>query len=172
MRVFRPTSSCQISMESRSMRNMAWVALACVAASLWLETATAQPPFPGSTPGPYTQPAVSPYLNLTRRGSSAGVNYFGLVRPQLEFRNAYRELQQQSVNNQFGTAQSSDPQTGLPHTGHTAVFLNTGGYFLNNLGGAGQRTTGTIGQRTPGTTGAGQMSQPGQPSRGASSQGR
>ena len=32
---------------------------------------------------PFSRPAVSPYLNLTRAGANPAVNYFGLVKPQL-----------------------------------------------------------------------------------------
>src|SRR5947208_342000 len=88
--------------------------------------APAQPPAgpPGPPPAP---PAVSPYLNLARRGTPAGINYYGLVRPEMEFRNAYQGLQNQAAQQQM--MQGVDAQTGLPTTGHTAVFLNTGSYF-------------------------------------------
>jgi hypothetical protein len=94
--------------------------------------------FPPQGPGgiPNTGPAVSPYLNILRPGNTAGANYYGLVKPQLEFRNAFRGLQQQVTGQQM--AQSTDPRTGLPETGHGAMFLNTHGYFLNNSPGQGQ----------------------------------
>ncbi len=93
--------------------------------------AIAQAPYTG--PGGYAPnnpPAYSPYLNLLRRGNSAAANYYGLVKPELEFRSAYRGLQQQ-VNGQVNATAAVDPQSGLPYTGHVATFLNTGGYFLN-----------------------------------------
>jgi len=89
-------------------------------------------------------------LNLQRRGTSAGINYYGLVRPQLEFRNAYQGLQQQAETRQQG--QTVDQRGGLPETGHAAVFLNTQGYFLNSSPGLGQRPGAGSGARpmTPG----------------------
>src|SRR5882672_9735632 len=121
--------------------------LALLAASS--NEAFAQPAYPG--PG-YGQgsPAYSPYLNLTRRGNSATANYFGLVRPELEFRGAYRGLQQQ-FNQQQNAALPAVDQFGLPYTGHTATFLNTGGYFMN-LSGAGAGM-GAAGQKKPGIGG-------------------
>jgi len=94
-----------------------------------------QPPAPG--PLPATNPPVSPYINLNRSGASPGINYYGIVRPEFEFRNAFRGLQQQLSNTQLSMQQMTDPHTGFPVTGHTATFLNTGGYFLNLSGGAG-----------------------------------
>jgi hypothetical protein len=115
--------------------------------------AFAQPAYPG--PGGYrpnNPPAYSPYLNLLRAGNSAGVNYYGLVRPELEFRGAYQGLQQQ-FNQQQNAGQTATDQFGLPVTGHTATFLNTGGYFLNlSGGGAGM---GAAGQKNPGIGGMG-----------------
>ena len=73
------------------------------------------------------RPLISPYLNLgTRTGNNSAVNYYGIVRPQMENRQAIQQLQQQ-----FQTTQNLQPgQTGqlttdemLP-TGRT-----TGGYF-------------------------------------------
>src|SRR5262245_33239269 len=108
------------------MRKALWTLLIGILAQ---QVAIAQPPAP-----PITQPTVSPYLNLSRRNNnSPAFNYFGVVRPQLEFRSAIHTLQQQSANNAFNAAQATDTQTGFPTTGHVAVFLNTGGYFMNNV---------------------------------------
>ncbi len=74
-------------------------------------------------------PAYSPYLNLLNRGNSPGANYYGLVRPEMEFRNAYRGLQQQLDMQQQYSQQQPD-QGGLPTTGHVATFLNYRSYFL------------------------------------------
>src|SRR5262245_23944289 len=86
---------------------------------------------------PRTQPPVSPYLNLLRPGNSAGVNYYGLVRPQMEFRNNIQNLQQQVANNQADISNLTTAQ--LPTTGHATSFLNTGGYFGTRQGGTGAR---------------------------------
>ena len=57
-----------------------------------------QPRFGGIAP--VTQPAVSPYINLLRRDNPAYLNYYGLVRPEVEFRNSINLLQQQVTTNQ------------------------------------------------------------------------
>jgi hypothetical protein len=95
--------------------------------------ALAQPPGigPGNSP-PISRPAVSPYLNLLRSGNSPGFNYYGLVRPELEFRQSIRNLQQQSINTQSELSGLID--TTFPATGHRTTFLNTGGYFLSGSG--------------------------------------
>ena len=51
----------------------------------------AQGPGPYTRPqtgNPYAQPVFSPYLNLLRRGTNPAVNYYGLVRPEIDFRNS------------------------------------------------------------------------------------
>src|SRR6266849_4481527 len=53
------------------------------------------PTQPAGTPGNVNPPGASPYLNLLRSGSSQAVNYYGLVRPQTDFRNSIQGLQQQ-----------------------------------------------------------------------------
>jgi hypothetical protein len=100
-----------------------------------VETASAQGPT-GSVPN--NPPAYSPYLNLTRRGNSAAANYFGLVRPELDFRRALRGPQLVGPT-QMNMIQEADARTGLPVTGHAAVFMNTGGYFLSNGSGTNPR---------------------------------
>jgi hypothetical protein len=74
-----------------------------------------------------TNPVYSPYINLLRTGSFMN-NYFGLVQPELEFRNAVFNLQGQVSANRQGL---TDLSTGLvPTTGHPIYFLNTSRYFL------------------------------------------
>ena len=76
-------------------------------------------------------PGYSPYLNLAR-GGNAGLNYYGLVRPQLAFQNSLLGLQQQVNTNQqlIATGLGGGP-IGSLETGHSAYFLTTGGYFLS-----------------------------------------
>jgi hypothetical protein len=79
---------------------------------------------------PTQRPAVSPYLNLLRRGNSTAFNYYTLVRPQ---------VQQLSVNAQQNAAisqlnsqvQSQSTGGGVPQqaTGHATSFLNYSHYF-------------------------------------------
>jgi hypothetical protein len=96
-------------------------------------SALAQPPGIGTGASPpISRPPVSPYLNLLRSGNSPGVNYYGLVRPQLEFRQSIQNLQQQSINTQSEISGLID--TTFPATGHRTTFLNTGGYFLSGSG--------------------------------------
>src|SRR5579864_7839694 len=117
--------------------------------------AAAQAPY-GGVPGlPPNGPGYSPYLNLLRSGNSPGFNYYGLVRPQLDAMSAFKGLQQQIGVNQQNLAQLAADTRGLPVTGHTAVFLNTGGYFLNMAGGANKNLG--ISQGRPGAAGAGGM---------------
>jgi len=81
-------------------------------------------------------PTVSPYFNLLRNNSSPTLNYFGLVRPQIQT-NANLQILHQQVLQPPATAISG--QSGSDDvlvTGHAAVFMNTGGYFLS--GGAAQ----------------------------------
>lgn len=80
---------------------------------------------------PATRPTTSPYLNLLRNnGGIPAVNYYGLVRPELQMRNNLQDLQQQvTANRQAVNGLSTDQ--GLPGTGVVGSFLNTGGYFMN-----------------------------------------
>jgi hypothetical protein len=82
---------------------------------------------------PVTQPAYSPYLNLLRNDNPLYVNYYGLVRPEFEFRSQIYGLQQGVAANAAAIS-SYDTTTGLPLTGHPTQFLNTSHYFLNRGG--------------------------------------
>lgn len=110
---------------------------------------------PGN-PQPY-RPAFSPYLNLLRGGTSTAVNYYGIVRPQLNFGNSINNLQQQTANEQ---QEITGLQFGnLPTTGHPVQFLNLKGYFQTMQGGAGV-TGGTGSQvRSGGLQGPSPLSQ-------------
>jgi len=109
------------------------------------------------------QPAFSPYLNLLQPSGSTALNYYGLVRPQVEFRNNIAGLENAVDLNKQSIANVQNGNTSLATTlttGHSAVFLNTGGYFLNSgrTGGAQagrQQTAGTAG------TNATQQNRPG-----------
>ncbi len=97
---------------------------------------------------PY-RPAVSPYLNLLRRGQDPALNYYNLVRPQVEFGNSIQQLQQQATQNQQNiTGLQQQQQGGIAPTGHPIQFLNHRQYFLNYGG------TGTAGQPGIGLGGA------------------
>jgi len=97
-----------------------------------------------------TRPTFSPYLNLARRGQSAALNYYGIVRPELRFANSLNVLQAEVAMNRdlITTGRASTVGEGGLVTGHSAMFLNTGGYFMNlsGRGGTGVGTgAGTVG---------------------------
>ncbi|MGL4551163.1 MAG: hypothetical protein ACRC33_08245 [Gemmataceae bacterium] len=125
---------------------------AAVLAAVATTSAFAQAPLrPGI--GPNTRPAFSPYLNLVRNGNSAAFNYFGLVRPELQFRDSIQSLQGDvATNRQMINATNATVASALPATGHTATFLNTGGYFLNSAGGGGSRGSAAAPSRAGGAT--------------------
>ena len=83
---------------------------------------------PAQNPGA-TRPAYSPYLNLTRPGGTLVNNYYGLVRPEIEFRGMIGGLQSQyrnlstEVNNQFAV------ESQFPTTGHQVSFMNYSHYY-------------------------------------------
>jgi len=77
---------------------------------------------------PINTPAFSPYINMLRDNGSPGLNYFGLVRPQLEFAQQNEQLGQ---NIQMLQGQQNQPMRAmnggygysqLGVTGHPVVF--------------------------------------------------
>ena len=107
---------------------------------------------------PFSQPPVSPYLNLFR-GGNPGINYYGLVRPQVQAAQTFQQLQlqqqlqaqqsaQQAAVSQQGIALSPATQGPLPTTGHPAYFNGTARFFGAVPGQTGLPTTrGTFGRR-------------------------
>jgi hypothetical protein len=91
--------------------------------------ARAQGPYVRPAVSPNPTPPVSPYLNLLRSGSSPAINYFGLVRPEIDFRNSLQQIQQQ-ISGLPGAA-GYDPNAPLS-TGHPTQFMNYSHYFGNN----------------------------------------
>jgi len=83
-----------------------------------------------NSPYTYRPPSVSPYINLI--GRNPVVNYFGIVRPQLEARKIQVQQSQaiQSLNRQLQGAEAKSPEVwSLPKTGHTAYFNNFSHYY-------------------------------------------
>jgi len=80
--------------------------------------------------------AMSPYLALDVRESETSIpNYYLYVKPHLDQRRLnhvqqaqYRRLQQQVRTATAGGAVSG-PNGGIPTTGHSAQFMNNGGYY-------------------------------------------
>jgi hypothetical protein len=111
------------------------VALAGLVLALAAQPASAQVTGPPQTPGrPYTPPAFSPYLNLYR-SNNPGIDYFGLVRPQLEFNNFIQ--QQGLLNSQFLNQTGAQQASSGFVTGHTTRFLSYNQYFMSVGSGGG-----------------------------------
>lgn len=107
------------------------VVLAVVLVVLAARPASAQIGVYNQPAQPFAQPPVSPYLNLLRGGPPA-VNYYGLVRPQIE---TNRFIQQQ----QLLTAQEQVNPTAVvvtTVTGHPTSFMSYRRYFLTQGSGA------------------------------------
>lgn len=108
------------------MRRFLPLLLPCVGLLLLAESAQAQPPY--APYNPYAPPAFSPYLNLLRRGANPAINYYGLVRPELEWRGRMGQMQSE-INTIAPYAVGADGAAGLPFTGHPTQFLNSTHYF-------------------------------------------
>jgi hypothetical protein len=80
--------------------------------------------------------AISPYLMLDARETPDGLpNYYFYVKPQMDQRRVnqaqqaqYRRLQQQ-VRTASAAGAATNPNGGIPTTGHSAQFMNNGGYY-------------------------------------------
>jgi hypothetical protein len=92
------------------------------------QRASAQGVYGGRPGTPYAPPPYSPYLNLLRPGIPVYQNYYGLVRPELEFRGGIQGLQQQ-VNTVGSLAAADAAALGLPTTGHPIQFMNYSHYY-------------------------------------------
>jgi hypothetical protein len=138
------------------MRNIACLAVAALA--LCAGSTHAQGYNPGGPYNPASRPAYSPYLNLLRPDSSLVNNYYGLVRPQINFQNSLQQLDAQQALG--GNQQAGPPESQfLPPTGRGARFMTQSRYFLTNgaggLGGGGGGLGGGVGYAaTPGAQGA------------------
>jgi len=110
------------------MKSLICIALASVAGLTFPAAQAAQAQVFGRPPGnPLGTPALSPYLNLANRGNAA-INYYGIVRPQQEFRRDYVQLQQELLATQSALT-TTDPGVLQLTTGHASRFFNYGHYF-------------------------------------------
>ncbi len=105
---------------------------------------------------PIDRPAFSPYINMLRDNGSPGLNYFGLVRPQLESAQQNQQLEQ---NMQMIQGQQNQPMRAmnggygysqLGVTGHPVVFNSFnqgqfGGGYTGMAGGGGGMAVGGMG---------------------------
>jgi hypothetical protein len=89
---------------------------------------------------PYSpSPRVSPYINLNQPGLNPGITYYGVIRPEVNFRSSIRQLQQQgAATEQAVTTLETAATAVLPPTGHAFGFQNHGRYF-QRLGSTGPR---------------------------------
>ena len=76
-----------------------------------------------------SRPAFSPYLNLLRGGNSTLFNYYGLVRPEQQFRQADSQLQSGFGELQHDVRDLQDPRylyrgSTLQDSGHQAQFFS------------------------------------------------
>jgi hypothetical protein len=86
-------------------------------------TASARAQFPIGGYAPPQMPApspFSPYLNLNRAGTQPGINYYGLVRPQIQTQQQLQALQYQQG------AQAIDLGAGLVVPGQQVPIATTG----------------------------------------------
>jgi hypothetical protein len=82
--------------------------------------------------------SFSPFLNMTQ-GGNAAINYFGLVRPQVQTQQQIQQLQQQQLMEQ-ATLGGLTGQGGFPLlTGHETRFMNYGTFYPVTVMGVGQR---------------------------------
>jgi hypothetical protein len=112
------------------MRRFGFAAMGALVMQLTVSSgpALAQPPVPGGYSRP---PTFSPYLNLAR-GGSAALNYYGLVRPEVQFRQSLLQLSNGVAANQQAIGDVNAGLGGTPMTGHPTQFMNLGGYFMSN----------------------------------------
>jgi len=124
------------------MRGWGWNRVLCFGLAgwigLWMTCGSSHAQVPA-----YRAPVTSPYLNLLRSGTSPGINYYGIVRPEITFGNSLYQLgaQQNLLQGQQGELANQQTAlaayTQLPATGHTAGFMTQSKYFMSNSGGQG-----------------------------------
>jgi hypothetical protein len=86
-------------------------------------------PYPRTYGVPFQRPTVSPYLYLLNGGQSPAVNYFGIVRPQVDFRNSLIQMQQQIAMGDQSLADLATA-TSMLTTGHPSLFMSHRKYFM------------------------------------------
>lgn len=123
--------------------------------------------------GPGYQPPVPPIINITRQGAPAGINYYNIVQPQVQFGSNINQLQQRTSLLQ-AEASAAGPGANLS-TGHP-VFFGNYSHFYATRGLAGVGTYGggptsggapiQVGAGGPGRSTQGGGSSPGFPGTG------
>jgi hypothetical protein len=154
------------------MKRMLIAAVAAIA----LGTGTARAQVPYSQPqlgNPYQRPTISPYLNMLRPGVNPALNYYGLVRPQVQTTRTLQTFQQelQTVAGALApTTELGMQPNNLPTTGHRTTFYNYGTYFPGAAGGSPGGSLGggirpTFGGMSPGRPQSGTLGGAGSPRR-------
>jgi hypothetical protein len=98
---------------------------------------------------PYlNRPTVSPYLNLLQRNTNPAINYYGIVRPEFQFRRTINQLasQVQEAQADINTGQAG----AVFQTGHPVQFMNLSHFYAGGQGQSG--TTGRSGMGRTSTT--------------------
>jgi hypothetical protein len=113
-----------------------WAAAVGAAVALSAGAARAQFGYYSPPPtSPFPRSPISPYLNLARGGNPA-INYYGLVRPQIETQQSIYGLQQQLGGLSQVQALQSEAARSSATTGHPTRFFNYSHYFMSSGGGA------------------------------------
>jgi hypothetical protein len=100
--------------------------------------AAAQLPYTRPQTSPFNRPAISPYINMFRPGGNIAQNYFGLVRPEIQFNQDVNQLQNRQALLGAQIAAGTESQAVLPPTGHATGFQTQYRYFQTQFrGGAG-----------------------------------
>ena len=86
-------------------------------------------PMSGPMSGPSARPVVSPYINLG--GRNPVVNYYGIIRPELESRSLELRQQQnlQQLERRLREGEAKTEELMLPRTGHRSYFMNLSHYY-------------------------------------------
>lgn len=91
----------------------------------------AQAPLAPQTPTqPNTAPVIPPILNLLNRGNPA-INYYGIVRPQVQNQQQLQRLQfgLAQTNAEIAATTTATAAGALPITGHVTGFMTQTHYF-------------------------------------------
>ncbi len=115
------------------MRQLPFIAVTISLASIFTSDAIAQAP--AASGG---RPTFSPYLNLLRGGNPV-LNYYGIVRPEQEFRSANQQFYQSfnQVDQRFNAERDKEGnlRSQLEESGHRVRFMSD---LRGGAGGFGQ----------------------------------
>lgn len=104
-----------------------WLPAAEVRAQGTTPVGPTQAPYVRPPVSPYPRPSVSPYLNLTRGGVPA-LNYFNLVRPQVDVQSSLNVLENRA--DLLGQTLEESRSLGVG-TSYPSQFMTHGRYFFN-----------------------------------------